>query len=289
MYFYTIGTIHMLCSTRHNTSRLLPLLLWALFFSANAHSGTTRSPAPTPQEWDFFLRAAHAAQRAYDDEPAGLEQTPAGCIARVSTDAAGTLTIAFRGSLLTDRTKKGRFSTFGGATWRRNYRDWAATNLKQTAGFLPRQYLEAAELVRDIMLAQPAGTNLILTGHSKGGGAALYAAASVCIEPEVRAHIGSLRVITFNGAVIHPRNWRRLYRLHAIEPDAAHNAIQQNAHYYSLVMRDDPVSKIGGEERADFENVIVLAPAPDDVPALQQHGIDAVIDALHRQIGNTMQ
>ncbi len=282
--------MHMLCPTQHKKyARLLPLVFWLVFFSANAQSGTPGSPAPTPQDWDAFFQAAHAAQRAYDDEPAGLEQTPAGCIARVSSDLTGTVTIAFRGSLLTDRSKKGRFSTFGGATWRRNYRDWAATNLKQTAGFLPRQYLEAADLVRDIMLAQPAGTNLILTGHSKGGGAALYAAASVCIEPEVRARIGSLRVITFNAAIIHPRNWRRLYRLHAIEPDAAEQAIRQNAQYYSLVMRDDPVSKIGGDERADFENVIVLAPAPDDLPALQQHGIEAIIDALRKQIGSAVQ
>ncbi|MCC8190514.1 MAG: hypothetical protein LIP77_07760, partial [Planctomycetes bacterium] len=88
----------------------------------------------------LYLELAEASRAAYDDGP-DVVVTPAGCAARITTRADGALVIAFRGSMLGDRSGRGRFSTFGGATMRRNYRDWAATNLKQTAGFLPRQYL----------------------------------------------------------------------------------------------------------------------------------------------------
>ncbi|MCC8189496.1 MAG: hypothetical protein LIP77_02500, partial [Planctomycetes bacterium] len=168
-----------------------------------------------------------------------------------------------------------------GATMRRNYRDWAATNLKQPAGFLTRQYLEAADLVVERVTSHPADQPIFITGHSKGGGAAAYAAAAACLAEGVSPdRARRLRVVTFNAAVVQPSNWQRLYRRHRLANREAENRIAGVLTITAVTLRDDPVSKIRGAERPAFEQVVQLQPVPDSLSSLEQHGIEAVIAAL---------
>ncbi|MCC8165675.1 MAG: hypothetical protein LIQ31_05905, partial [Planctomycetes bacterium] len=114
-------------------------------------------------ELAYYHYLATLSELAYDDAQPGLETTPSGCVALVREEADGAVVIAFRGSMLGDRTPSHPFSNLGGAVIRRNYRDWVATNLKQTAGFLPRQYTEAAALVKRRLLAADSGGPVFIT------------------------------------------------------------------------------------------------------------------------------
>lgn len=233
---------------------------------------------PAPVDWRRCLALAEAAGASYDETSPDALTTPSGCAALVREDSEGNLVIAFRGSMLTDRTRKGPFSTFGGATMRRNYRDWAATNLKQATGFLPRQYEEAAALVERFVLAHPADKRVYVTGHSKGGGVAAYAAVAACLSEKVDAERARrVRAVTFNAAVVRERNWRRLFRRHARQRvDDVLGRLADSRAICALTMRDDPISKIAAGERASFEYTVVIVPTAELSP-MEQHGIDAII------------
>lgn len=223
----------------------------------------------------LYLDLAEACRDAYDDDRPGLVQTPTGCVALIRDYGNRDRIVAFRGSMLADRTPEHPFSSFGGANIRRGYRDWVATNLKQTAGFLPRQYVEAAELVAREAGRLPEGGRLYVTGHSKGGGAAAYAYVAAATDPAVLPERADrIRCVTFNAAVVRERNWRRLFRTRrasAAEPAAGS--------IVSLCMRDDPVSRIAaGEERA-YVRRLVIRPSSEMSPG-EQHGIASVIAEL---------
>ena len=232
-----------------------------------------------PAETRLYLALAKASEAAYDDSRPGLERTPSGCVALVTEDGDGNLVIAFRGSMLADRTPEHPFSSLGGANMRRNYRDWVATNLKQASGFLPRQYTEAAVLVEKHVREHPVDKLVFVTGHSKGGGAATYAHVAASLSPIVSARqAGRMRCVTFNAAVVRERNWRRLYRELGRNTDASRKELAAGS-IHALCMRDDPVSKIAAsEERACVKRIVIVPTAPHTPN--QQHGIDVVIAEL---------
>lgn len=233
----------------------------------------------SPGEVKLYLALARASELSYDDSQPGLESTPSGCVALVREDDDGNLVIAFRGSLIGDRNPKHPFSNLSGANIRRNYRDWVATNLKQTAGFLPRQYTEAASLVEKYVDEHPADKLLYITGHSKGGGAATYAYVAVSVSPNISVRkVQRMRCVTFNAAVVREQNWSRLFR--RFEHDNARTENQlADASVCALVMADDPVSKIAASEERRYVKRIVIAPAAGLNP-YEQHGIGVVADAL---------
>ncbi|MCC8179937.1 MAG: hypothetical protein LIP23_03370 [Planctomycetes bacterium] len=203
----------------------------------------------------------------------------------IRPDADGNLVIAFRGSLLGDRTPKHRFSNFGGENIRRNYRDWVATNLKQTAGFLPHQYLEAASLVIERVGSYPVDKSIYITGHSKGGGAAAFSYVAACLASELSAEqVARLRCVTFTAAVVREQNWRRLFRGH--RRDTATAAREPAAgSIVSLSMADDPVSKIMAAEERNYVKRIEIPSTGDESP-YEQHAISVIIDELKAELAS---
>lgn len=257
-----------------NRIALILTIFLTAFAPANARDGAQ-------DELALYLDLAKACRDAYDDNVPGLSQTPTGCVALIREYGGRDLIVAFRGSMIADRNPKHPFSSFGGANIKRGYRDWVATNLKQTTGFLPRQYIEAGELVADVMLREagrlPPGGRVYVTGHSKGGGAAAYAFVAAMIDPDLTPEqTERLRCVTFNAAVVRERNWRRLFRLQRREASDVEPAAGS---IVSLCMRDDPVSKLAAGEERRYVRRIVIEPTRDLSPG-EQHGIAAVIDEL---------
>lgn len=238
----------------------------------------------TLAELQQYRMLAKASALVYDDSPPDLESTPSGCVALVREESRGNLVIAFRGSMLGDRNPKHRFSNLGGAIVRRNYRDWVATNLKQTAGFLPRQYVEAAALVEKHVRAHPVDKLVFVTGHSKGGGAAAYAYVAAYLSSELSPEqLRRIRCVTFNAAVVREQNWRRLFRRSGSDNDGpAPNSIQ------SLVMQDDPVSKIMAGEEREYVERILISPTSNLAPS-EQHGIQVIITEIETRLTRAYQ
>lgn len=102
-------------------------------------------------------------------DPSMLEDPSTGFRAGIYTDGSGHYVLAFAGS--------------------NDGKDWL-NNLEQGAGFSSQQYLEAKNLAMAAKVAY--GDNLVITGHSLGGGLAALAAAKT----------GSAAV-TFNAAGVH--------------------------------------------------------------------------------------
>lgn len=254
-----------------------------LLSTCQAAAADSLDDCATP-ELELYLALAKAAETAYDDSRPGLESTPSGCVALIGETGGGDLVIAFRGSMLGDRDPKHRFSGLGGANIRRNYRDWLATNLKQAAGFLPRQYVEAAALAEKHVRAHPADRRVFVVGHSKGGGAAAYAFVAAVLSPKVSdEQAARLRCVTFNAAVVAEQNWRRLRR----GLDRGGGAARREPAAGSIValcMRDDPVSRIAASRERPYARRIVIAPTAP-LSASEQHGIGVVIDELEKARG----
>lgn len=267
-------------------NRVLPnillMIVWCAWLaSASLATGADGLAQCELPELRLYLALARASEAAYGDSQPGLESTPSGCVALIREDDDGNLVIAFRGSLLGDRNPKHRFSNLGGANIRRSYRDWAATNLKQVTGFLPRQYVEAASLVEEHARRHPADKLVYVTGHSKGGGAAAYAFVAACLSPKVsRKQAARLRCVTFNAAVVREQNWRRLHRRLEVDADLSRKEPPAGS-ILSLCMRDDPVSKIAASEERPYVRRIVMTPTMERTPT-EQHGIGVVTDELTR-------
>lgn len=236
---------------------------------------------PDAGEARLFLHLARMSRESYEDSP-GIVTTPAGCVALVREYADGNLVVAFRGSMMGDRDPDRKpFSNLGGKIMRRNYRDWVATNLKQVTGFLPRQYVEAAELLLEQIRLHPEAKHVYVTGHSKGGGAAEYAAVNAWLSRD-DGDLPPVTTVTFNAAVVRERNWRRLYRTHSEE--SVRNLRGGDAPSVTAVfVRGDPVSDIARDERPSFSRTVELVPT-EDLSAGERHGIDSVIQALERLI-----
>ena len=239
--------------------------------------------APTEGEIRLFLNLARMAKASYDDS-SDIVTTPAGCVALVREYGNGVLVVAFRGSMLGDRDPDRKpFSNLGGKVMRRNYRDWVATNLKQVTGFLPRQYIEAAELLLEQIRLHPDATRVYVTGHSKGGGAAEYAAINAWLSRD-RPGLPPITTVTFNAAVVRERNWRRLYRTHS---DESVNSLRGGdaPSVTAVFIQGDPVSDLARDERPSFSRTVELVPS-GEMSAGERHGIDAVIRELERLAGS---
>jgi hypothetical protein len=71
--------------------------------------------------------------------------------------------------------------------------EWIETNVQNQRGLLPEQYKMAAELAN--LVSKRLSRNVILTGHSQGGGEARIASAAT-----------GLRAIVYNAAMVHVDN-----------------------------------------------------------------------------------
>ncbi len=233
-------------------------------------------------ELNLYLALAKACEQVYDDSYDNLIVTPSGCVLSTQTDSYGNLIVAFRGSMLADRNPKHPFSSFSGANLRRNYRDWAATNVKQAFGFLPRQYIEAIDVLEKLLIQHPIDKYVFVTGHSKGGGIATYASVVVRYSADIRPeHVQRLRTFTFNAAVVREQNWRRFFR--RLDPDLnLHERKTPPGSIVALCMRDDPVSKIAALEERDYVRRITITPSAELSPN-EQHGILAIINELGKR------
>lgn len=158
-----------------------------------------------------------------------------------------------------------------------------ATNLKQSTGFLPRQYVEAASLVEEHVRRHPPAKLVYVTGHSKGGGAAAYAYVAAGLSSAVTAEqAGRLRCVTYNAAVVREQNWRRLFR--SLGRGAGRSGREPAAgSIRALVMQDDPVSKIAASEERNYVKRIGIRPTSSR-GAREQHGIEAVIDEIRERL-----
>lgn len=129
------------------------------------------------------LPAAYLSRAVYgDDVPAGFDIDP-----EFSVDDPST---GFKAALYLPTDGGAPVLAYAG-TEMKNWRDWV-TNLQQGAGFVPRQYDNALELAQ--RARERYGNDVVLTGHSLGGGLATYAGM----------HTGS-EVIAFNAAGL---SWR---------------------------------------------------------------------------------
>jgi Lipase (class 3). len=266
----------------HVRSIVFSLLVAVALASSGSAGAADGLDSARPAELDLFLALAVACEQAYGDSPEGLIVTPSGCALRTHVDRYGNLIIAFRGSMIGDRNPRHPFSSFGGANMRRNYRDWAATNLKQAFGFLPRQHTDAIPVLEELILNHPPGKYVFVTGHSKGGGAATYASVAVRyserLSPE---HLRRVRTVTFNASVVREQNWRRFFRRLESDVDMAEREPPAGS-ILALCMRDDPVSRITAGEERNYVRRITIAPSAVLTPN-EQHGIQVVIDELEKR------
>ncbi len=128
-------------------------------------------------------------QVADTDLPAGIRPDdlvnhPSGLQAAIYTNGDGYV-LAFKGTDIGNAT---------GARWRD-----IGTDVAQGLGFPTAQYAHAVELTRRAYSAY--GENLVLTGHSLGGGLATQASLAV--------GTGNVPAIVFNPAAVNPRNLAR--------------------------------------------------------------------------------
>ncbi len=114
-----------------------------------------------------------------------LYSHPSGLRAGLYTNADGAVVLAFKGTDI-----KNSVGTLA--------RD-ARADVVQGAGFPSAQYAHAVELTRRAYSAY--GENLVLTGHSLGGGLAAQATLAV--------GTGNIPAVVFNNAAVHPRNLAR--------------------------------------------------------------------------------
>lgn len=116
---------------------------------------------------------------------ADLRAHPSGLQAGLYTNADGAVVLAFKGTDVANNV---------GARWRD-----IRTDIVQGTGFPTAQYAHAVELTRRAYSAY--GENLVLTGHSLGGGLAAQATLAV--------GTGNIPAVVFNNAAVHPRNLAR--------------------------------------------------------------------------------
>lgn len=108
--------------------------------------------------------------------------------------------------------------------------DWVV-DAKQGGGGIPKQYLYGAELLSEVRRAFP-DANLIVTGHSLGGGIAAYSTVNI-------ADPSRLTCVTYNAAGISSVTLRQL------PADVVANAAKRISNIRS---KGDPVSAIPGTQ-----------------------------------------
>lgn len=139
-----------------------------------------------------FTRMSNADARAHGVDPALLQDDGTSFKAGLYRDEAGHVVLAFAG---TEGITAGK--------------DWW-TNAKQGLGFDAKQYREAVELAAQAKMAF--GEDLVVTGHSLGGG--LAATASL---------VHDIPAVTFNAAGVNDETLRR----NGLDPEHSREAARE--------------------------------------------------------------
>ncbi|QWP76253.1 DUF2974 domain-containing protein [Lysobacter sp. K5869] len=134
-------------------------------------------------------------------DPAGLENKDSGFLARVYGDEHGHYVVAYSG---TDEGK-----------------DWL-TNFRQGLGFEDAQYNQAIALAREAKVAF--GDEVVITGHSLGGG--LAGAASIA---------SGIPAVTFNASGVHDKTLERI----GIDADAAKREVADNGQIRRYAVKNE--------------------------------------------------
>lgn len=220
---------------------------------------------PTGQSVDGFARLSDEQLRRVGIDPASLDDAKSGFKARLYGDADGRVVLAYSG---TDEGK-----------------DWL-TNFGQGLGFETAQYNQAMALARQAKVAF--GDDMVITGHSLGGG--LAGAAAVATDTPA---------VTFNAAGVHDKTMSRI----GLDPDAAvreaenglirryavKNEILTDLQERTPIMRSLMPDAIGHKiELPDPDPLSFwqkLNPVKSTRHAVDMHYIDAVIDAMEKAGG----
>lgn len=257
------------------------------------HSGARDLPEVTsidccPQDvLTFYLYLANYSSLAYQVPEGEMVVAEHGCAALVRMDEHDNLIIAFRGSVspFIDRALVPTRYLLDLLRLRR-YQDWFQTNILQSMGILPAQYVEAADMIVEQIQAHPTANGIFITGHSKGGGVAEAAAAVAWLEPEIPRDVKErITTVTFNAAVVNLRNWRVLYK--KTDPTLLTPYLQGDVpRVDAVIMRDDIVPKVGWRNRRlkPFVNLLVIDPS-ERIWSADQHSITVVIAELEKRLG----
>ena len=221
---------------------------------------------PTDQAVDGFTRLSDAQLRNVGIDPSVLDDAKTGFKARIYGDSEGRIVLAYSG---TDEGK-----------------DWLV-NLGQGLGFETTHYNQAMALARQAKVAF--GDDLVITGHSLGGG--LAAAAAVATDTPA---------VTFNAAGVHDRTMSRI----GLDPDAAAQEAE-NGLIRRYAVKNEILTDL--QERTPIMRGLmpdalghkIELPDPDPLSfwqkfnpvkstrhAIDMHYIDAVIDAMEMTAGS---
>ena len=132
---------------------------------------------PTVQNVGNWTRVSDADLRAVGIDPATLENPDTGFRAGIYTNGEGQYVLAYAGS--------------------NEFQDWTGANFEQGIGWQNEQYDQAVQLAQQADAAF--GDNLVITGHSLGGGLAATGALAT-----------GNAAVTFNASGVHDNTIERL-------------------------------------------------------------------------------
>ena len=207
-------------------------------------------------------------------DPASLENADTGFRAGVYTDGNGQYVLAYAGS--------------------NDVQDWI-TNARQGLGWDDKQYDQAVQLARDAQ--QAFGENVVITGHSLGGGLAATAALAT-----------DTTAVTFNASGVHDETLRNLgLDPAAVKNDAENGQIRRyNVGGEILTAAQEDVPILNGIPDAPGHEITLDDPDPPQAPEftwnpiemakrtaeyvadqakrpLELHGLGPVIEAMQTQ------
>lgn len=221
-------------------------------------------PDGAPDGWEA-LTADELIELGIDPadlDRGGLLNLQGGFKAGVYRDDDGNLVLAFAGTDMTSAT------------------DWA-TNAEQALGIDTKQYNQALEVATKLKAA--VGDDLVITGHSLGGGLASYAALGTD-TPAVTFNAAGLSDGSFENLGMDPAEGRQiasdgLVRRYSVESDILTN-LQENtpapeAVGHHIELNDPTEADTWGVGPFQVDN-------PFDVHSANMHGSGAVVDAIEK-------
>lgn len=261
-------------------------VLFAAFPSSAREAGPLNINDCSPDLIRLYISLAYYSKMAYDIPESGQMVTPSGCVATVVQDYGNNLIIAFRGSVMPPmKDRNDPHPALADLLRLRSFQDWIETNLPQSSGELPRQYVEAANLAIDQIMRHPNVNRIYITGHSKGGGEAEFAITAASLSSAIPDHVkAKMMAVTFNAAVVRAKNWRRLLES-CDEPQLERYFMGIVPRIDALSLYDDPVSRVDSVDRRKppYVNWVVIDPT-EDLWAHQQHGIALMITELENRL-----
>lgn len=243
----------------HAIDRELSTILQDNYSWTDERRGRDAVASRPPAGW---TRMDDAALRQAGIEPALLQDTRSGFGANFYSGPQGHVVLAFTG------TDEGR--------------DWKH-NLGQGLGLRDAQYDQAIELAGEARRAF--GADLVLTGHSLGGGLAA-AAAMVHEVPAVTfnaagVHDRTLERLGFDAAVLKQEAAQGLVRTYAVESELLTH-LQEDSFPLKYVMPDAPGHRIGLPDPDPPGFFARLVPGRMLMHRIDLHYIDAVMEAQDR-------